>query len=98
MIAECEPLFDYPRDNVIRESFPQKLAIGEDGEIIWNGTPIDTTTFLKYLHQTRARMPYEKLLLSISPKASYDELDRVYRVILNSGFCDKHEHRSGEKG
>jgi biopolymer transport protein ExbD len=93
-IAQCEPLFDYPIDGNIRESFPQKLAIGGAGEILWNGTPIDIVTLDKYLRQTQERMPYEKVLLNIYPKTSYEKLDEIYSVILKSGFCDRSELRS----
>jgi len=62
-----------------------RLAIGADGSVRWNGTAIDLATLRGYLAQTRRLSPEPELQFQPDSAARYVLVDQTLAVIRRSG-------------
>ena len=57
-----------------------KIVITPDGQILWNGSPINLTILRQYLDQTQVMSPIPELHLQPDPNARYELVDQVLAV------------------
>jgi biopolymer transport protein ExbD len=57
-----------------------KVIITPDGQVLWNGTPIDLVRLRQYLDITQTMNPIPELHLEPDAQARYDLVDRVLAV------------------
>ena len=58
-----------------------KIAIDQDGSVLWNGAPIDLVTLRQYLEQTTTLATVPELHIQPHPEARYVVVDEVLAVI-----------------
>ncbi len=76
-----------------------KVIIGADGTIQWNGSPVNDQVLAQYLEQTKTINPEPELHFQPDPQARYEVVDRVLAVIKRSeinklGFIGNEQYRS----
>ena len=76
-----------------------KVVINPDGQILWNGTPVDLVTLRQYLDLTQTMNPVPELHLQPDPKASYELVDKVLAVtkraqVEKMGFVGNEQYSS----
>ena len=57
-----------------------KVVITPQGQVLWNGTPVDLTTLRQYLDLTTTMRPVPELHLQPDPQARYELVDEVLAV------------------
>jgi biopolymer transport protein ExbD len=57
-----------------------KIVITPQGQVLWNGDPIDLVTLRTYLDQTQQMNPIPELHLQPDPNARYELVDEVLAV------------------
>src|SRR4051812_27693483 len=57
-----------------------KVVITTDGQVLWNGAPVDLLTLRQYLDQTQQMNPIPELHLQPEPTARYELVDQVLAV------------------
>jgi biopolymer transport protein ExbD len=57
-----------------------KVVITPDGQVLWNGAPIDLVTLRQYLDLTQQMNPIPELHLQPDPNARYELVDQVLAV------------------
>lgn len=62
-----------------------KVVIGEQNEIYWNGTVISDGQLVTYLKETRGMTPEPELQFEPEPSASYQVSAQVLQIIKVSG-------------
>lgn len=75
-----------------------KLIVTQPGEILFNGTPIDLATLTTTLAQTLNMNPEPELQFQPDPRARYELVNQVMKVIENSkvnkfGFVGNEQYR-----
>jgi biopolymer transport protein ExbD len=58
-----------------------KIAIDENGTVLWNGGPVDLVTLRQYLDITTTIRPVPELQIQPHPQARYAVVDEVLAVI-----------------
>jgi biopolymer transport protein ExbD len=62
-----------------------KLGIGQDSAIYWNGSPVDKLVLRQYLDATKRMNPEPELQFEPDANARYVTVDEVLAVIKESG-------------
>ncbi|MBV9932400.1 MAG: biopolymer transporter ExbD [Alphaproteobacteria bacterium] len=57
-----------------------KVVITPDGQVLWNGAPVDLVTLRQYLDLTQQMNPIPELHLQPDPNARYELVDQVLAV------------------
>jgi len=57
-----------------------KIVVTPQGQVLWNGTPVDLTTLRQYLDLTTTMRPVPELHLQPDPQARYELVDEVLAV------------------
>ena len=57
-----------------------KIVVTPQGQVLWNGTPVDLTTLRQYLDLTTTMRPVPELHLQPDPNARYELVDEVLAV------------------
>jgi biopolymer transport protein ExbD len=57
-----------------------KIVITPQGQVLWNGTPVDLTTLRQYLDLTTTMRPVPELHLQPDAQARYELVDEVLAV------------------
>jgi biopolymer transport protein ExbD len=57
-----------------------KVVVGANGQILWNGTPINLVTLRQYLDLTQQMPQIPELHLQPEPQARYELVDQVLAV------------------
>jgi biopolymer transport protein ExbD len=57
-----------------------KIVITPQGQVLWNGTPVNLTTLRQYLDLTTTMRPVPELHLQPDPNARYELVDEVLAV------------------
>jgi biopolymer transport protein ExbD len=57
-----------------------KVVITPQGQVLWNGVPVDLTTLRQYLDLTTTMRPVPELHLQPDPQARYELVDEVLAV------------------
>ena len=75
-----------------------RVTIGADGVIAWNGTPIDPVTLRQYLERTVNMSPEPELHFQPDRNARYEVVDQVLAVIKRAnvtklGFIGNEQYR-----
>ena len=63
-----------------------KLFIAADGQVTWNGSPVDEVTLTQYLEQTKQIDPEPELHFQPDPAARYARVDEILAVVKRSGI------------
>ncbi|HMG48871.1 MAG TPA: biopolymer transporter ExbD [Allosphingosinicella sp.] len=76
---------DLPQDQQNRTPPPidpvkNKVVITPQGQVLWNGTPVDLVTLRQYLDLTTTMNPVPELHLQPDPQARYELVDEVLAV------------------
>jgi biopolymer transport protein ExbD len=61
-----------------------KIAIGADGTVTWNGAPVDAVRLRQYLDVAAAMNPEPELHFQPDPTVRYDTVDQTLAVIKRS--------------
>ena len=69
-----------PPPNPIRED-RNRVAIEQDGRILWNGTPVALPLLRQYLEASSQLRPEPELQLMPHPEARYERVDQVLATI-----------------
>ena len=75
-----------------------RLTISPQGQIAWNGTPIDPVTLRQYLERTSTMTPEPELHFQPDRNARYDTVDQVLAIIKRAnvtklGFIGNEQYR-----
>jgi biopolymer transport protein ExbD len=54
-----------------------KIVVTPQGQVLWNGAPVDLVTMRAYLDQTQRMNPIPELHLQPDPQARYELVDQV---------------------
>ena len=57
-----------------------KVVVTPQGQVLWNGVPVDLTTLRQYLDLTTTMRPVPELHLQPDPNARYELVDEVLAV------------------
>jgi biopolymer transport protein ExbD len=76
-----------------------KITIDPQGNLFWNGSPIDLLTLRQYLDQSVQMKPEPELHFQPDPLARYEVVDEVLAVIKRSavtklGFVGNEQYRN----
>ncbi len=76
-----------------------KITIDPQGNLFWNGSPIDLLTLRQYLDQSVQMKPEPELHFQPDPQARYETVDEVLAVIKRSavtklGFVGNEQYRN----
>jgi biopolymer transport protein ExbD len=76
-----------------------KITIDPQGNLFWNGSPIDLLTLRQYLDQSVQMKPEPELHFQPDPQARYEVVDEVLAVIKRSavtklGFVGNEQYRN----
>ena len=76
-----------------------KVTISKDGQVAWNGTPVDDLLLRQYLDQTAGMTPEPELHFQPDPEARYEVVDRTLAVVKRSaitklGFIGNEQYRN----
>lgn len=74
-----------PDNQQIVDPVKNKLGIGADSKIYWNGAPIDQLVLRQYLDATKRMTPEPELQFEPDANARYLTVDEVLAVIKRSG-------------
>lgn len=84
---------------VVVEPQKNKITIDPQGNVFWNGSPVDLVTLRQYLDQTAVMNPEPELHFQPDPQARYERVDEVLAVIKRSavnklGFVGNEQYRN----
>ena len=93
------PVQSKAQQQVIVDPVKNKVLIGADGTVQWNGAPVDDVTLAQYLQQTKGMNPEPELHFQPDPAARYAVVDRVLAVVKRSeisklGFIGNEQYRN----
>jgi biopolymer transport protein ExbD len=76
---------DLPQDQQNNEPPPidpikNKIVVTPQGQILWNGTPVDPVRLRQYLEITTTMTPVPELHLQPDPQARYEVVDEVLAI------------------
>ena len=76
-----------------------KVLVTPEGQVQWNGSPVNDTVLSQYLEQTKTISPEPELHFQPDPQARYQVVDRVLAVIKRSeitklGFIGNEQYRN----
>ena len=76
---------DLPQDQPNNEPPPidpikNKIVVTPQGQILWNGTPVDPVRLRQYLEITTTMTPVPELHLQPDPQARYEVVDEVLAI------------------
>ena len=76
---------DLPQDQQNNEPPPidpikNKVVVTPQGQILWNGTPVDPVRLRQYLEITTTMTPVPELHLQPDPQARYEVVDEVLAI------------------
>ena len=94
---------DLPVDNPDNVTPPpidpvkNKIVVQPNGEVLWNGTPVDLVTLRQYLDITTTMTPTPELHLQPHPEARYIVVDEVLAVtkranVQSMGFVGNEQY------
>ena len=63
-----------------------KITIGVDGTVAWNGAPVDAVRLRQYLDVSAAMNPEPELHFQPDPQVRYDVVDQTLAVIKRSNI------------
>ena len=74
-----------------------KIAIDQNGAVLWNGAPVDMVTLRQYLDLTTTIRPTPELHLQPHPEARYEIVDEVLAItkranIQSMGFVGNEQY------
>ncbi len=74
-----------------------KIAIDQNGTVLWNGAPVDLVTLRQYLDLTTTIRPTPELHLQPHPEARYEVVDEVLAItkranIQSMGFVGNEQY------
>jgi len=72
-------------ENVVLNPIKNKVVLTQDGQILWNGTPLDQNQFTATLQQSLALPVEPELQFQPEEFASYELSAQVLRIIKGSG-------------
>jgi len=83
----------------IVETEKNKVYIDAQGQIYWNGAPIDEVTLQQYLEQSVQLTPEPELHFQPDPNARYEVVDSVLAIIKRAnvtklGFIGNEQYRT----
>jgi biopolymer transport protein ExbD len=78
------------------------LSIAPNGQVGWNGAPVDLVTLRTYLDMTRTMTPEPELHIAADPYARYARVDETLAVVKRSavtkvGFVDNERYAHFDK-
>jgi biopolymer transport protein ExbD len=80
---------DLPTNNTSQtppiDTVKNKVVVTAQGQVLWNGTPIDLQTLRSYLALTLQLPTEPELHLQPDPQARYETVDEVLAVTKRSG-------------
>ena len=93
------PVQSKDQPQVVIDPIKNKVLITADGQIQWNGAPINDVLLAQYLEQTKTINPEPELHFQPDPAARYVVVDRVLAVIKRSevtklGFIGNEQYRN----
>ncbi len=76
-----------------------KITIEPDGNVYWNGSPVDNVTLRQYLDASLQITPEPELHFQPNPQARYERVDEVLAIIKRSavtklGFVGNEQYRN----
>ncbi len=74
-----------PQDTPVVDPVKNKLGIGADSTLYWNGAPVDQLVLRQYLDATKRMTPEPELQFEPDANARYVTVDEVLAVIKRSG-------------
>lgn len=93
------PVNSQTNQPIVVDPIKNKVLITPEGQVQWNGAPVDDATLSQYLEQTRTINPEPELHFQPDPAARYQTVDRVLAVIKRSeitklGFIGNEQYRN----
>ena len=90
-----------PSENI--DPIKNKISLTQTDEILWNGQPIDESTLVANLNQTKAMKPEPELQFEPEALASYELSARTLDIIKRTGvtkfgFVGNERYREFGKG
>ena len=75
-----------------------KIVIDPNGNLSWNGAPVNEVTLTQYLEQTKTMTPEPELHFQPDATAKYDRVDQVLAIIKRAnvgklGFIGNEQYR-----
>jgi biopolymer transport protein ExbD len=75
-----------------------KIVVDPNGNLTWNGAPVNEVTLTQYLEQTKTISPEPELHFQPDATAKYDRVDQVLAIIKRSnvsklGFIGNEQYR-----
>ncbi len=75
-----------------------KIVVDPNGNLSWNGAPVNEVTLTQYLEQTKTISPEPELHFQPDATAKYDRVDQVLAIIKRSnvsklGFIGNEQYR-----
>ncbi|HCB75789.1 ExbD/TolR family protein [Sphingomonas yantingensis] len=75
-----------------------KIVVDANGNLTWNGAPVNEVTLTQYLEQTKTISPEPELHFQPDATAKYDRVDQVLAIIKRSnvsklGFIGNEQYR-----
>jgi biopolymer transport protein ExbD len=88
---------DSPRNQDV-DPVKNKIVIFPDGQLSWNGAPVNEVTLTQYLDQTVQMSPQPELHFQPDAQARYDRVDEVMAIIKRAnvtklGFIGNEQYR-----
>lgn len=88
-----------PQDQRVVDPQKNKVSIDPQGQIYWNGSPVNDVTLRQYLDQTVVMNPEPELHFQPDPQARYEVVDNVLAVIKRAnvtklGFVGNEQYRA----
>ncbi|WP_299195123.1 biopolymer transporter ExbD [uncultured Erythrobacter sp.] len=74
-----------PPDTITVDPVKNKLVLTQDGLILWNADPIDSSQLVTLLSETTQMAVEPELQFEPEAQASYDLAAKVLQIIKNSG-------------
>ena len=81
------------------EPTKNKITIEPDGNVYWNGSPVDDVTLRQYLDASLQITPEPELHFQPNPLARYERVDEVLAIVKRSavtklGFVGNEQYRN----
>jgi biopolymer transport protein ExbD len=88
---------DSPRNQDV-DPVKNKIVIYPDGQLSWNGAPVNEVTLTQYLDQTVQMSPQPELHFQPDAQARYDRVDEIMAIIKRAnvtklGFIGNEQYR-----
>ena len=84
--------------SIAPDPISNRVGIGADGTLTWNGSPISDGQLVTLITETKAMPVIPEIRFNPSANASYQRSDDVLKIIkqsgiLNFGFVDNHRYK-----